>query len=147
MGLILSVREQYSRVVLYIMLHGMIKGQIFQASGYTIHGIRRQDIRLFVINRMIVMRLVRVIILSAIVGMVIIGAKELVVLNGLNVVMLIVVMMSFIYTVIYINKLGPFGYVGELEGFYVLILILGSIMLVIIRFNFWVGMVVLVCVG
>lgn len=145
--LILSLGEQYSGVVLYIMLHRIIKRQIFQASGYNIHRLRGQDIRIFVINRVIMIRLIRIMILSAIVGMVIMGAKELVVLNGLNIVILIVVIISFLYTIIYINKLGMFSYVRELEGFYVLVLMLISMVLVIVGFNFWVGLVVLVCVG
>lgn len=145
--LILSIGEQYSRVVLYIILHGIIKRQIFQASRYNIHGVRRQDIRLFAMNRFMMIRLVGIMILSAIVGIVIVGAKELVVLNGLSIIIIIVVMVSFMYTVMYMNKLGGIGYVRELERFYVLILILRSIALVIVRFNSWVGLVVLVCVG
>lgn len=143
--LMLSIGEQYSRVILYIILHRMVKRQIFQASGYNIHGVRRQDIRMFVINRYIIIRLVRMMMLSAMVGMVIIGAKELVVLSGLNIRILVVVIMSFIYTILYMNKLTGVSYMRESEGFYVLILILCSIIVVMVRFNFWVRVMVLVC--
>jgi len=143
--LMLSIMEQYSRVVLYIILHRIIKGQIFQSSGYVIHRVRGQDIRRFVINRYMMIRLLRIIILSAIIRMVIVRAKELVVLNRRSLIIMVVVILSFMYTMLYMNKLNRVNYVRELEGFYVVILIVSSIIVVMVRFNIWVRVMVLVC--
>merc|ERR1712026_442875 len=44
---LLSCGRFFSFVVVYIMLHGMMKGQLFQSSGYEIHGVGSQDIRKF----------------------------------------------------------------------------------------------------
>merc|ERR1712141_764399 len=76
--LILSVREMYHAVVVYIILHRIVKGQIFQSSGYGIHGIRSQDIRKYVINSGTYMMIIGIVFLSAVMGMVIIAATELV---------------------------------------------------------------------
>merc|ERR1719461_2458276 len=44
---LLSCGGFYSVVVVYIILHGMMKGQLFQSSGYEIHRVRSQDMRKF----------------------------------------------------------------------------------------------------
>merc|ERR1712003_596008 len=44
---LLSIVEIYSVVVIYIILHRMVKRQLFQSSRYEIHGVRSQDIRKF----------------------------------------------------------------------------------------------------
>jgi len=104
MILILRIVGIYHAVVVYVILHRMVKRQIFQSSGYRIHRIRSQDIRVYVINRVYYMICVRIFILSALLRIVIAGAKELVVLDGMGVVMLLLVVVSYIYTVQYINK-------------------------------------------
>merc|ERR1712019_332452 len=111
MGRILEI---YSGVVIYIMLHRIIKRQIFQRSRYSIHGVRRQDIRMFsgiVITYMIM----RIIMLSALVGIVIVRSKEVIVLSG-GIIMILLVVGSMIYSVGYLNKLGLSNGVGEVEG-------------------------------
>merc|ERR1711893_241892 len=47
---LLSIVEIYSVVVIYIISHGIVKRQLFQSSGYEIHGVRSQDIRKFNMN-------------------------------------------------------------------------------------------------
>merc|ERR1712157_358844 len=47
---LLSIVRIYSVVVIYIMLHRIVKRQLFQSSGYEIHGVRLQDIRKFSMN-------------------------------------------------------------------------------------------------
>merc|ERR1711976_998270 len=74
----------YSVVVVYIMLHGIVKRQLFQSSRYEIHGVRSQDIRKFNINGSSIIILLAIFILSALVRMVILGSKEVVVLGMIN---------------------------------------------------------------
>jgi len=112
---LIRILEIYSGVVIYIMLHRIIKRQIFQRSRYSIHGVRRQDIRMFsgiVITYMIMMR---IIMLSALVGIVIVRSKEVIVLSG-GIIMILLVVGSMIYSVGYLNKLGLSNGVGEVEG-------------------------------
>merc|ERR1712003_592869 len=78
---LLSIVRIYSVVVVYIILHRIIKGQLFQSSGYEIHGVGSQDIRKFSINRSSIVILLAMFILSALIGIVIIGSKEIVVLR------------------------------------------------------------------
>merc|ERR1712187_112083 len=55
---LLSIRGFYSVVVLYIILHGIVKRQLFQSSRYEIHGIGSQDMRKFNMNGSSLMMLV-----------------------------------------------------------------------------------------
>merc|ERR1712092_12285 len=81
---LLSCSRFYSVVIVYIMLHGIIKGQLFQSSGYEIHGVGSQDIRKFSIVGSTMMMFFSMIILSAIIRIVMIGSKEVVVLGILS---------------------------------------------------------------
>merc|ERR1711893_505690 len=102
---LLSMGGFYSVVVLYIILHRIVKGQLFQSSGYEIHGVRSQDIRKFNMNRSSLLLLVAMFILSALVRMVMLGSKEVVVLGLIRVVVIIIVCVSILYTLVYANKL------------------------------------------
>jgi NADH:ubiquinone oxidoreductase subunit 5 (subunit L)/multisubunit Na+/H+ antiporter MnhA subunit len=130
--LIISRREYYSGVVAYILLHRIVKRQIFQLSGYSIHGVRRQDIRSFSMNVVIVIGLVRIILLSAIIGIVIMRAKEVVILSTMNIMMILLIIISFMYTVSYVNKLNGTNYVGEMERYYVIVIVIRSMRLVMV---------------
>lgn len=114
--LLLSINEIYYVVVVYIMLHGIIKRQIFQSSGYGIHGVGTQDIRSYVMNVTTYIMFVGIMLLSAIIGMVIVMAKEVVVLGLSGIFMLIVVLISYVYTLFYVNKCDGVSFVGEIEG-------------------------------
>merc|ERR1712176_1239473 len=103
---LLSMMRIYSVVVIYIMLHGMVKGQLFQSSGYEIHGVRSQDMRKFNISRSSIVILLAIFILSALVGIVIIGSKEIVVLRMMSLIVLVMVVVSILYTLIYRSKLS-----------------------------------------
>merc|ERR1712048_564175 len=76
---LLSIVRVYSIVVVYIILHRMVKRQLFQSSGYEIHGVRSQDIRKFNVNRSTILMLVAIFMLSALVGIVMMRSKEVVV--------------------------------------------------------------------
>merc|ERR1712141_180774 len=141
--LILSVREIYHAVVVYIMLHGMVKGQIFQSSGYGIHGIGSQDIRRYVINSGTYIIIIGIVFLSAIMGIVIIAATELVVLGIVRVMILFLVLISYMYTISYVNKCELGNLTREVERFYVLILMLCSLNVLAVNFSFWVRFLVI----
>merc|ERR1712174_89055 len=110
---LLSIVRVYSVVVVYIILHGMVKGQLFQSSGYEIHRVRSQDIRKFNINRSSIVILLAKFMLSALVRIVVIGSKEVVVLRIMSLVVLIVVVVSILYTLIYGSKLSTISKIGE----------------------------------
>jgi len=133
--ILLSMGGFYSVVVVYIILHGIIKGQLFQSSGYEIHGVRSQDVRKFNMNGTSMMIVFSMIMLSAIIGIVIMRSKEVVVLGIIRVLMIVLVIVSMIYTLMYLNKCGVVIKVGESEGSYVLLLMLMSIMVVDVNFG------------
>merc|ERR1712176_1086176 len=87
---LLSIVRVYSVVVIYIMLHGIVKGQLFRSSGYEIHRVRSQDIRKFNMNRSSIVILLAMFMLSALVGMVIVRSKEVVVLGIMSLVVLVI---------------------------------------------------------
>merc|ERR1712176_1401294 len=98
---LLSIVGVYSVVVVYIMLHGIVKGQLFQSSGYEIHRVGSQDIRKFNMNRSSIVMLLAMFMLSALVGIVIIRSKEVVVLGIISLIVLVIVMVSILYTLVY----------------------------------------------
>lgn len=113
---LLRILEIYSSVIIYIILHRIIKRQIFQGSRYSIHGIRRQDIRSFTRQVITFIMIVRIMILSALVRIVIVRSKEIVVLGRVIMVMVLLVVGSILYSVGYINKLIVRNSVREVEG-------------------------------
>lgn len=114
---LLSIRRFYSVVVVYIILHGIIKGQLFQNSRYEIHGIGSQDMRKFNMNGSSLIILIAMFILSALVRILMMGSKEVVVLGLIRVVVVLMVCVSMLYTLVYANKLSIGVKVGESEGF------------------------------
>jgi len=133
--ILISIGGYYSCVVVYIILHGIIKGQLFQSSGYEIHRVGSQDIRKFNMSGSIMIIVFSMMILSAMIRMVIMGSKEIVVLGMIGLIMLLLVVISMIYTLIYLNKSGIVRKIGESEGNYVLLLILISMMVVDVNFS------------
>merc|ERR1712176_1738116 len=138
----LSCGGFYSVVIVYIMLHGMIKRQLFQSSGYEIHGVGSQDIRKFSMVRSSMIMVLAMLILSAMVRMVMMGSKEVVVLGLLSVLMIYIVVLSIIYTVVYLNKSAIIGKVGQAEGSYVLVVMLMSMMVVDVNFGVWLSLLI-----
>jgi len=102
--LMLGIGEMYHAVVVYIILHRMVKRQVFQSSRYRIHRVRSQDIRRYVVNSGTYIIIMGIVLLSAMVRIVMAAAKELVVLGIIRFIMMILVIVSYIYTVSYINK-------------------------------------------
>merc|ERR1712176_1231899 len=139
---LLSIVEMYSVVVIYIILHGIVKRQLFQSSGYEIHGVRSQDIRKFNMNRSSIVMLLAIFILSALVRVVMVGSKEVVVLRMMSLIVLMIVAVSILYTLIYGSKLSIIGKVGESEGYYVLLLIILSIIVVDVNFSLWMSLLI-----
>merc|ERR1712003_298133 len=129
-------------VVIYIMLHGIVKGQLFQSSRYEIHGVGSQDIRKFNINRSSIVILLAIFILSALIGIVIVGSKEVVVLRMMSLIIVVIVVVSILYTLIYGSKLSIIGKVRESEGYYVLLLIMLSMMVVDVNFSLWISLLI-----
>merc|ERR1712176_66001 len=129
-------------VVIYIILHGIVKRQLFQSSGYEIHGVRSQDIRKFNINGSSIVMLLAIFILSALIRMVIVRSKEVVVLGMMSLIVLIIVVVSMLYTLIYRSKLSIIREVGESEGYYVLLLIILSIIVVDVNFSLWISLLI-----
>lgn len=113
----------------------MVKRQIFQLSRYTIHGIGIQDIRNHVINVMSYLILVGIFMLSAMIGIVMVIAKEVVVLGIIRVMMIILVFLSYNYTMSYINKLELNFYVREMERLYVIMIVVCSMSVIMVNFN------------
>merc|ERR1719373_1546743 len=111
----------------------MIKRQLFQGSGYEIHGVGSQDIRKFSIVRSSIMIVLAMLILSAMVGMVMAGSKEVVVLGLSSILMVYIVVLSIIYTVVYLNKSAITSKVGQAEGSYVLVVL--SIIYTVVYLN------------
>merc|ERR1712117_386819 len=140
--MLLSIRGYYSIVVVYIMLHGIIKRQLFQSSGYEIHRIRSQDMRKFNINGSSLMILIAMFILSALARIVMVGSKEIIVLRLMSVIVVVMVCVSILYTLVYANKLSVGVKIGEREGFYVLGLIMLSIMIIDVNFGVWLSLIV-----
>merc|ERR1711972_54990 len=136
---LLSIRRYYSYVVSYIMLHGMIKGQLFQSSGYEIHGVGSQDLRKFNMNGSTIIIVFSIMMLSAMIGMVMMRSKEIVVLGMIGLLIVLMVVVSMMYTLMYLNKRGVVNKVGESEGNYVLLLMLASIMVVDVNFGVWIS--------
>merc|ERR1712048_1066949 len=133
---LLSIVRVYSVVVVYIILHGIVKGQLFQSSRYKIHRVGSQDIRKFNINRSSIVILLAIFILSALVRIVIIRSKEVVVFRMMSLIVLVIVVVSILYTLIYGSKLSVSGKIGESEGYYVLLLIILSMIVVDVNFSF-----------
>merc|ERR1712157_44920 len=133
---LLSIVGVYSVVVVYTMLHGIVKGQLFQSSGYEIHGVGSQDIRKFNMNGSSIVILLAMFLLSALVRIVIMGSKEVVVLGIMNLIVLVIVVVSILYTLIYGSKLSISSKVGESEGYYVLLLMMLSMIVIDVNFSF-----------
>merc|ERR1712117_68978 len=132
---LLSMGGYYSVVIIYIMLHRIIKGQLFQSSRYEIHRVRSQDMRKFNMNGTSIMIVFSIMMLSAMVGIVMIGSKEVVVLGVIGLLIIVLVIVSMMYTLVYLNKSSILSKVGESEGSYVLLLILMSMMVVDVNFG------------
>jgi len=132
---LIRVLEIYSSVIVYVILHGIIKRQMFQRSRYSIHRIGRQDIRIFTRQVMTYMIIVGIMILSALVRIVIVRSKEIVVLGRVIMIIILLVVSSILYSVGYINKLIIRNNVREVERWYVIVLMLGSISVVIVGYN------------
>merc|ERR1712176_651988 len=139
---LLSIVGLYSVVVVYIMLHRIVKRQLFQSSRYEIHGVRSQDIRKFNINGSSIVMLLAIFMLSALIRIVMVGSKEVVVLRIMSLIVLIMVVVSMLYTLIYRSKLSIIGKVGESEGCYVLLLMILSIIVVDVNFNLWISLLI-----
>merc|ERR1712156_932460 len=137
-----SMTRVYSAVVVYIILHRIVKRQLFQSSGYEIHRVRSQDIRKFNMNGSSILILIAMFILSALVRMVIMGSKELVGLGIMSVMVLFIIVVSMVYTLMYASKLSVVRKVGESEGFYVIFVMFISMILVEVNFRVWVSLLV-----
>merc|ERR1712187_402983 len=139
---LLSIVRLYSIVVVYIILHRIVKGQLFQSSGYEIHRVRSQDIRKFNMNGSSMIMLLAIFILSALVRIVIMRSKEVVVLRIMSIVVLVMVVVSILYTIVYGSKLSVVSKIREGEGYYVLLVIMLSMMVLDVNFGVWISLLI-----
>merc|ERR1712187_923362 len=116
--------------------------QLFQSSGYEIHGVRSQDIRKFNMNGSTMLMLMAMFILSALVGIVMMGSKEVVVLSIISLVILVMVVVSILYTLMYRSKLSVVNKVRESERLYFLLWIIISMRVLDVNFRVWVSLLV-----
>merc|ERR1712043_39951 len=101
------------------------------------------DIRRYVINSGTYIIIMGIVFLSAIMRIVIVAAKELVVLGVVRVIILFLVLISYMYTISYVNKCELGNLTREMERFYVLILMLCSLNVLTVSFSFWVRFLVI----
>merc|ERR1712174_133232 len=113
-----------------------------QSSGYEIHGVRSQDIRKFNINRSSIVILLAIFMLSALIRIVIVRSKEVVVLRIMSLVVLVIVVVSILYTLVYGSKLSIVGKIRESEGYYVLLLMMLSMIVVDVNFSLWISLLI-----
>merc|ERR1712176_965569 len=115
---------------------------LFQSSGYEIHGVRSQDMRKFNIGRSSMIIVFAMFILSALIGIVLMGSKEIVILGITSFVVLLIVIVSILYTMTYRSKLSVMSKIGESEGYFVLLLILLSMVVLDINFDTWISILI-----
>merc|ERR1712176_710938 len=139
---LVSMMRMFSVVVVYIMLHGMIKGQLFQSSGYEIHGVGSQDLRKFNMRGGSILMLLAIFMLSALVGIVMVRSKEVVVLRIISLMVLVLIVVSMLYTLMYRRKLSVVSKVGESERYYVLLLMVLSMVVLEVNFMVWVSLLI-----
>merc|ERR1712157_263990 len=110
--------------------------------GYEIHRVGSQDIRKFNMNGSSMVILLAIFMLSALIRIVIIRSKEVVVLRMMSLIVLVIVVVSILYTLMYGSKLSISSKVGESEGYYVLLLIILSMIVVDVNFSFWISLLI-----
>merc|ERR1712174_74702 len=98
--------------------------------------------RKFNIDGSSIIILLAIFILSALVRMVIVGSKEVVVLRMMSLVVLVMVVVSILYTLTYRSKLSIIRKVRESEGYYVLLLIILSMIVVDVNFSLWISLLI-----
>merc|ERR1712174_182520 len=98
--------------------------------------------RKFNINRSSMVMLLAIFILSALVRIVIMRSKEVVVLRMMSLIVLVMVVVSILYTLIYRSKLSVIKKIRESEGYYVLLLIILSMIVVDVNFSLWISLLI-----
>jgi len=125
--LLFTYYGEYRLVVLYILVHGIVKRQIFQSSGYVIHAVGSQDLRVIGGISSYLWMMVRIFMLSALPGMVILAGKEQVVVSVLSSFCVLFVISSLWYTKFFVSKMNVGTHVGEIVGMYVVVIMLLSL--------------------
>merc|ERR1712176_253857 len=141
--LLIVIIEMISYVVVYIILHRMIKRQLFQISGYTLHSVGIQDLRKYsrIIN--VIIMVVIIWLLTAIVGMRIVRIKELLMFS-LESLIIIIMLLSLYYTLMFINKVNIMVMKGEILSIYVIIVAIISIVMIQINITLWLFVLVII---
>merc|ERR1712174_175496 len=96
----------------------------------------------FNINGSSIVMLLAIFILSALIRIVMVRSKEVVVLGMISLIVLVIVVVSILYTLIYGSKLSIVGKVRESEGYYVLLLIMLSMIVVDVNFSLWISLLI-----
>jgi len=142
--LLIVIIEMISYVVVYIILHRMIKRQLFQISGYTLHSVGIQDLRKYsrIIN--VIIMVVIIWLLTAIVGMRIVRIKELLMFSLESLIVIIIMLLSLYYTLMFINKVNIMVMKGEILSIYVIIVAIISIVMIQINITLWLFVLVII---
>jgi len=144
--LLLVIIDIISYVLVYILLHGIIKGQLFQLSGYTLHTVGMQDIRKYSGVMIVILIFLAIWLLTAMAGIGIVGIKELLIFSLESLLVIIIMLISLYYTVIFINKIGSIIMKGEMLSIYVIVVSIISIVIIEINIVLWLFVLVIIVV-
>lgn len=133
--ILLMIRMQlYGSVVVYILLHRIVKRQIFQSSRFLIHILGTQDIRVSPTNVVLLFMMLGIFLLTAGCGIVMGGSKEQIVVDLRIMIILLVVVFTYVYTKSFFYKNGEIVSFGEVNRIYVFLIMISSIsMLLLLR--------------
>jgi NADH:ubiquinone oxidoreductase subunit 5 (subunit L)/multisubunit Na+/H+ antiporter MnhA subunit len=93
MILLMVMVRFYAGVVIYIILHRIAKGQLFQLAGYSLHTIGHQDLRLYSAVIITLTIILPMFILTALVRMVIV-TKEILLIEISSIIYVLIMLMS-----------------------------------------------------
>jgi len=131
--ILLMVRIQlYGGVVVYILLHRIVKRQIFQSSGFLIHITGNQDLRVMSPHMILLFIMLGILLLTAGCRMVMGGSKEQIVVDLGMVFILLIVVLTYVYTKSFLHKNGTELSFGEIGRIYVFLIVLSSISLMML---------------
>lgn len=142
--LLIVIMEMISYVIVYIILHRIIKRQLFQISGYTLHSVGIQDLRKYsrIIN--VIMIIVIIWLLTAIVRIGIVGIKELLIFSLESLIVIIIMLLSLYYTLMFMNKVNIIVIKGEVLSIYVVLIAIISIVMIQINITLWLFVLVII---
>jgi len=144
--LLLVIMDIISYVIVYILLHGIIKGQLFQLSRYTLHTVNIQDLRKYSGVILVMLMFLAIWLLTAIAGIGIVRVKELLIFSIESLIVMIIILMSLYYTMIFINKIGSIIIKREMLSIYVIMVSMISMVIIEVNIVLWLFVLVIMLV-